>query len=871
MSQSANSAFEDSFTEPPSSGEESGFGNGAFGHWFNDANGHPAYAYGPPAEKEDDHWHLVGNDRLSATAHSGGYVQVYDWSRGPKLLNRWAPESGLFGGGFSVLEQNGQTIPLLCHQLPNDAVRERVFGMGYFEKRFRMQGLDITERVEAPQGDDPVLLMTSSFTNTGTAPAAFSATAFWSAVPHQLLPAPVMTHGLGRFWQWLRAQVNRLFLVRSHWNPDAGILAVSWTHRFPERQPAPDRPAFLDHHPGRVFLAALDGLPEQFEGFVTDGEAFLGSGAIASCPGATGNADGRLLMDKPAYTHRAVLAFRRTLTLEPGQTARFRYLYGYAGQQQALALADRHRARQPAPAPGQMRCAVPELPWLDRELRWHSYYLQANLFYSDFYDAHFVDQGSAYSYLQGATGAPRDFALFTTALAWLRPEMARQQLRLLFRAQHARTGAFPYAFIGHGKHSGALVHNWSSDLGLFVLWALSEYLGATRNLAFLEEDLPFYPPRNGRTGTVLDHVRAAFHHLETRVRRGEHGLLRCGSGDWNDLLLAYSGFPPATLLRGESTFNAGLAAFVLPRLAGFVRTADPALARAMTGRATQQDVALREAWRGDWLLRGHLGFGGRALGHDRLFLDTQPFAVLAEAVTPEQRTRLFRAISEYCVAPQRAGARCLWPYAPGLLLQPGTDTNGGTWAAVDAWLAWAWARDDPRSAWDFFLKTTLAARAEAWPDTWYGIWSGPDSFNADTHSRPGETFNYSVTPMTDFPVMNMNRHAGPLLAAIKLAGFRPDANAFVVDPMLPLPEFAVHLPVAGVAVKPGACRGYFVPQTEGRLNFAVRPPECDGALNLRVNGVDHTFELGEDGLLRFETAATPGRRIDWDIVPAPPA
>ena len=84
----------------------------------------------------------------------------------------------------------------------------------------------------------------------------------------------------------------------------------------------------------------------------------------------------------------------------------------------------------------------------------------------------------------------------------------------------------------------------------------------------------------------------------------------------------------------------------------------------------------------------------------------------------------------------------------GLILDPGSDTDGGTWAAIDAWTAWAWSRVDPQAAWDFFRGTTLAARAEAYPDIWYGIWSGPDSYNATYHAHPGETFNALVTPMT---------------------------------------------------------------------------------------------------------------------------
>ena len=45
---------------------------------------------------------------------------------------------------------------------------------------------------------------------------------------------------------------------------------------------------------------------------------------------------------------------------------------------------------------------------LDRELRWRSASLQATAVYDDFFGTHVVPQGSAYLYLHGLDGAPRD-------------------------------------------------------------------------------------------------------------------------------------------------------------------------------------------------------------------------------------------------------------------------------------------------------------------------------------------------------------------------------------------------------------------------------------------------------------------------------
>jgi hypothetical protein len=119
------------------------------------------------------------------------------------------------------------------------------------------------------------------------------------------------------------------------------------------------------------------------------------------------------------------------------------------------------------------------------------------------------------------------------------------------------------------------------------------------------------------------------------------------------------------------------------------------------------------------------------------------------------------------------------------MLAPGWDCNGGVWAAINGLLAWAYALHDPELAWRSLQKQSLAAHARAYPHVWYGIWSGPDSYNAHYAERPGETFVHPATPMTEYPVMNSNAHAGPLLALIKVLGVEATPEGISVTPRLP--------------------------------------------------------------------------------------
>ena len=854
-------------------------GNGSFGRWITDGAGEPAYAYEMDQATDPraayrvsggtsrDHWHLVGNDRIAATAHNGGYVQLYDWTRGPKILNRWDPGARHYAGGFRFIALDGAVFATLWDHLPEEAAQRRTFGMGYFEKATEYQDLVITERTEAPQGDDPVLVSTTFLENRRDAPVDVSVVEFWDVNLHQLTPAPIMSRGLGRFFEWRRRRLNRRFVMDAAWDPATGALRVDLAAAHPERAPGPETPAYVDYHPRSVFLAALDPLPERFNGFAADGARFFDEAGLDNPPGVRGAADAQLFARRSAYTGHAVLAFRRVVRLGPGEHTRLSYLYGYERSERIPELVARHSRPSGHRPRAALELAAPGLGWLGRELLWHSYYLEAGSFYQEFYDAHFVDQGSAYGYLHGLSGATRDFALFTLPMVYLRPALAKEMLRFSMRAQSARTGRFPYSHVGHGRLCGFVVHSMSSDLDLFFLWALSEYIAATRDLAFLQEPVAFYPPDAGRSGTVLEHAQAAFRHLTQKVGLGAHGLLRCGSGDWNDQTLVFSRCPPLTVLRGESTFNAGLATVALPALAGAIEDVDAGFAAALRAFAQGQAQALKTCWTGDWVGRGYLGYPGKMMGADRIFTDTQPFGVLGGVWDEQQAQRLFETVRTRCVDPQPAGALSMCPPVKRRLLQPGSDTNGGTWAAIDSWIAWAWSKLDPQRAWDFYLSTTLAARAEAYPETWYGVWSGPDSYNAHYHPRPAETFDVSVTPMTDFPVMNMNRHSGPLLDAIKLAGIRPRDDRIVIDPHLPFDAFAIRLPLIGAAYLPGRHRGYYAPIVDGLFRFAIRPPAAldPQRATLTVNGGTTPFDLDEDGLIRFDAPAQANQRITWEI------
>ncbi len=858
-------------------------GGGAFGHWMVDSHDLPAFRYTLDHHRDSrasyftswgesrDHWHQLGNDAVTATAHNEGYLQLWHWGRGGKCINRYRPGTGDHSGGFRFVK-SGRAVWNTLYDPASFDEFHRDFGLGYFQKETLRDGLLLRERLFVPYGDDPVVVSETEVENLAPEAREISLYEYWDSNLCELLPAPIMTAPLGRVFEEARWAFNENFLVSTAWDEIDRILFVT-PHLAPGVcPPAMDAVSTEDYYPASTFLAPLIGEPDAWH---TDQDRFFGGGGPFRPDAVASDLPSALLPGPWPEIGKACLVFRKDLRLGPGEKRSVSYAFGYGPREDIPGLVERYRE---APeehfettldswTQDRVDFVTPEAPWLRREMLWHGYYLPAGAFYEDYFDSHIVNQGSAYAYTQGFNGAHRDFSLFCLPLVYIRPDLAREILTYTMRSQDPDTGKIPYMHQGHGFTTGALVHEESTDLDLFFLLAASEYLGATRDFSFLDEEVPFYPLSLQVSGPVRDHLTRALDHLEHSVGTGPHGLIRAGSGDWNDVLIAFSPHPLLTMTLGESNLNTAMACFVLPRIAGLLRDRMPLFSERAAGIAAGLAPLLDGEWTGEWMRRGYLG-DGTWLGEDRLFLDAQPWALLA-GIWDEGRARtLLRNIEEMLAAPSPAGLLCLYPPNTAPYLVPGSDTNGGTWAAVDSWTAWAWSLYDPAGAWRCFLKSTLYRHAGAYPDIWYGVWSGPDSYNAMYAERPGETFNWSFTPMTDFPVMNMNRHSGPLLAAIKLAGIDPCGDSITIDPRLPFPCFSLRLPLLGISYLEDRARGYYRPANDGAFRFRLRlPRDLSGrAVRFFLNGRAATPEI-DNGFVQFEMDARRGEKITWEVQP----
>jgi cyclic beta-1,2-glucan synthetase len=290
-----------------------------------------------------------------------------------------------------------------------------------------------------------------------------------------------------------------------------------------------------------------------------------------------------------------------------------------------------------------------------------------------------------------------------------RPDMTRQYLL------RAASRQFIEGDVQHWwlAHSGQGVRTRISDDRAWLAYATANYIEGSGDHAVLDEVLPFLegarlvpgehdsffqPSISDDVGTLFEHcARALDHSLEL----GAHGLPLIGTGDWNDGMnrVGEEG-------KGESVW---LGWFLFATLNAFAPVAE---ARGETGRsvawrahaAALKGSLEREAWDGDWYLRGWFD-DGAALGsaaNDECRIDSiaQSWGVLSGAAEPGRAGQAMEAAGRELVLPQSRVALLFKPPFDKTHLEPGyikgypagIRENGGQYTHAAVWSVMALAK-----------------------------------------------------------------------------------------------------------------------------------------------------------------------------------
>lgn len=418
----------------------------------------------------------------------------------------------------------------------------------------------------------------------------------------------------------------------------------------------------------------------------------------------------------------------------------------------------------------------PQAPEAEREIPWHAALLSGGACADGVLGGHTLDEGSVYSHIVGLNIAARDPLQHAMPLVYSEPDLALSVLRNTC-AWAAPNGFLPWALDGaKNVVSAPMLPENPSDVHLWALWLASEYAIATGDLGAFAEPVGFHPRHGAPPVPLGENLRLQFRHFVDEVGRGPNGHVRLLSCDWSDGFVGAeaAGIDRETLhSEGESVMNSAMAAWVLPRWAHLSEAlGDAATAKEARALAEELRLAVAAAWNGRWFRRAYVGDVG--LGDDRLFLEPQPWAILCGAATDEQADSLLAEIDEKLRTGSPLGARQQWPLTDEGGRQAGEGLNGGIWFALNAVLVWAAASRGAPWAWDEWRRMTLASHSAAYPSTWLGTLSGPDSYNAPESAKAGGTFQLPVPG--EFPTDNMHSHSQPLLAYIRLLGVEPTAD-----------------------------------------------------------------------------------------------
>jgi hypothetical protein len=857
-------------------------GAGIFGGWILDRFGLPAYDYtldettDPRAEwdpmaapRSRLMWFCLGNRRITAAAYNDGFVELFYFESDPRWLNRYHPAGADYAGGFGFIREEDKVITTFYPRRPRPSDFSRVYGMGYFEKTLTAEDLRVGETVFAPAGDLPVLIHEVTIENLSNETRTLTYYDYWD------LNVQILSKFLSdALFGGIRRRSMR-FAPR--FDSARGLLVLEGNKVW-GKGGFPPGPRSYDPEPPSVFLASLSG---DVSGFEFDQTRVFPSDTGWTTPERLGAIAGRPLAPLPARTSDYCLVLSTDLTLAPGEKKTLRFAFGYAKAKTPEEILDRIGDPDTllADTTTYWKGRVPALKvgaddFLSREAAWDYYGLESLSLIDGYCETPFIPQGGNYLFRWGTWGATRDLAAIAQTLAYYDPGAAKDQIRMILKGQGV-DGRFPYGMAGFGSK-----HEWyyrPSDFDLWVINAVVEYVYVTRDFAFLDEELPFYPKEKGAASTVFEHVRRSFDHLVGEVGTGRHGLVSLRLSDWNDemtFLTSGGGLLDtiSTYRKGESTLNTAMAVDILPGFADLARAhGDAETARRADEWAQKLRGPLKAQWTGPgWLIRSYSG-GGKPFGKTELFLEPQIWALSADGVLADEEARiLIGNIRERLITPSALGAM-ISDYRKGSrTTRPGEQEEGGIWFAMNGPAIVAIAKYDPDLAWQQLIRNSLAWHADTYPELWMGIWSGPDSFNSVYSDRPGQSW-YQNTPLggigpQEFPVMNAHSHAQLLYALARLCGFNPTSEGFIIDPRVPRACFSFKTTSLSIEKTDRHLSGSFRFLSDGVMTISVRLPRewRDPRITVRVDNRRVDYRIRE-GFVEFSLPYKANDPVTWEV------
>ena len=260
------------------------------------------------------------------------------------------------------------------------------------------------------------------------------------------------------------------------------------------------------------------------------------------------------------------------------------------------------------------------------------------------------------------------------------------------------------------EHNSRGIRTHFSDDYLWLPYVLSEYIFKTEDISILNEKTPFledkfmddkdelydYFAPTENLATVYEHAILAIKYGLSR--KGRHGLLSIGDGDWND------GF---SNIKGESVW---LTFFMMDILDRFAKIAELKMDEVnkmhfLSERHVLKHTIFGYAWTGDYFARAFYPDGtpiGTLESEDcKIDLISQAWAAIALKDYPDTKDEIKSSLSyaeKYLVDKKNGIVKLLYPpfdnpkNNPGYIKAyvPGVRENGGQYTHAAVWFAKAY-------------------------------------------------------------------------------------------------------------------------------------------------------------------------------------
>lgn len=707
------------------------------GHWLDDENGLPAFSYdgklpyssvltdGRPVNLGDSPWFLLGNYRATVFVHVNGEYELISGERSWARMNQG---KRVDSGENSATLKVGKKIYNLAGagSLAEDpAVCKRIFGCGYAQWTFNVDGLEIvrTMRInpstEINSGDAAVLItLEVKNLRPGARKAHYEETVLANYVQTQFQRG-------GNKVQFERTLTTAPGIAVADFN------AISDDpFNLPERE---DR-SEIDAHAPSLYLCA----------------------------------------DNADASEEGILSACADMVLKSGKTETAESVIGWmfdASSEAILAAASRAKVGCNA----DWKSVLPSFPdesdkEFARELVWHAYTLEAMATYSEYYNETKIPQGTVYDYYWGQHASARDNFQHGLAPIYYNPDLAASILRYMC-ARVTPWGEIRLIEYGNGNSDNSFYN--TSDQQLFFFMMLSEYLRVTGDMKLLDTQVRYYP----KTGdaTILDVVESCFNYLRNFVGNGSHGLVKLLNSDWNDNVFVLNEVIYNHVIgSGESHMNSAMVLAIFPELIRVLREYDGVQAvkaqRLADGLSfyyeAQYEAFMKDL--GDRNFSRRMYFDGKPIGEDDMWLEPQGYLLQCERFPVERKTVLLEEMKKRVYDGEKIGARQQEdPKGSGPGLEPGSRENGGVWWALNGPVITGVATFDKAEAERLLKMMSMINFSKQFPEYWSSWWSSADNFESSLmgpqEGLPDQSYDY-----WEIPIYCAHPHAWILYCYYKL-------------------------------------------------------------------------------------------------------